>query len=100
MKTNLYHTLLIIVGAILLALLINAFDRSPDHYVPSSEAEKMKRINYFEAGKSVERTALLEYLDRYESYNVEINLRKLQALEDSIQDVQMKATFGKSLYEE
>ena len=96
---NFLRVLLIIIGALTIGMLFKYLDESPDDYISSSEADKFRIMNYYESGKSVGRIALLEYIERYENDSLKVDLRILQALEDSIQTVELKERFGASLYE-
>ncbi len=93
------RVVVIVASILLVGMLFKYLDESPEDYITSSQAEKYRIMNYFESGKAVGRTALLEYILKYENDSLKIDLRLLQALEDSIQEVEMKERYGSSLYE-
>ncbi|MEQ9232251.1 MAG: hypothetical protein RIF46_16330 [Cyclobacteriaceae bacterium] len=93
------RVVVIVTAILLVGLLFKNLDDSPEDYITSSEAEKYRIMSYFESGKAVGRTALLEYIQKYENDSLKIDLRLLQALEDSIQEVEMEERYGSSLYQ-
>ena len=98
-NNNFVRVLIILVGTLGVGMGLKYMDNSPDDYISSAEADKYRIMNYYELGKSVGRTSLLEYISRFENDSLQVNLQELQAIEDSIQQVQMEERFGQSIYE-
>ena len=96
---NIFSIILLVIGALGLGMAFKYLDQSPDDYISSSEADKYRIMNYYELGKSVGRTSLIEYLEKHENDSLKVDLKLLQAIEDSIQQVQMEERFGGSIYD-
>ena len=99
LEHNFVRVVIILVGTLGIGLCLKYFDESPDDYISSGDADKFRIMNYYELGKSVGRISLLEYINRYENDSLQVDLKNLQAIEDSIQQAQMNERFGKSIYE-